>query len=203
MTVDRDDNIYVSDYYDDKVRKFTSNGYFLCTQINQIFQFNKPVGIGCNKTNDRLYVCEEMNNRIKVLNPGLIFHSIISDNELKKPLDVSFDRIGNAYVANYGSHNVMVFQSDGKLLRTFGTYGSGPGQLTNPAAIAVSYTDTVYVVEMYGHRISVFKTNGEFICTFGQKGKRGGQFNYPTGIAIDSHGNIVVTDRNNGRLQVF
>ena len=201
VAVDRDDNIYVSDYNDHKVRKFTSNGDFLGTQINK--QFNRPVGIGCNETNDRLYVCEEMNNQIKALNPDLIFHSTISDTELRKPLDVSFDNIGNAYVANYSGHNVMVFQSNGKLLRTFGTHGSGPGQLTSPAAIAVSNTDTVYVVEMNGHRISVFKTTGEFICTFGNKGKKGGQFNNPTGIAIDSHGNIVVADRNNGRIQVF
>ena len=90
----------------------------------------------------------------------------------------------HTYIANWASHNVKVFQSNGTLLRTFAAHGSGPGQLTNPAAIAVSNTDTVYVVEMRGSRISVFKTNGEFICSSGKIGKRGGPFNYPTGIDI-------------------
>ena len=206
VAVDKDDNIYISDRDNNKIRKFTANGDFLKevgTKGDQRLQFNKPSGIGYDKTNDKIYVGDQYNNRIQVLNPDLTFHSIISDNEFKNPLDVSFDRTGNAYVVNWASHTVKVFQKNGKLPRTFGTYGSGPGQLSNPAAIAVSNTDTVYVVEMYGHRISVFKTNGEFICSFGNKGKKGGQFNDPTGIAIDDYGNIVVADRGNERLQVF
>ena len=206
VTVDKDDNIYVSDRDNHKIRKFTANGDFLKevgAKGDQRLQFNTPVGIGYNKTNDRLYVCEEKNNPVQVLNPNLTFHSIISNNDFNYPLDVSFDHIGNAYVANLISHNVKVFHSNGKLLRTFGTYGSGPGQLNYPLAIAVTNTDTVYVAEMSGNRISVFKTNGEFICNFGKNGKGEGQFDSPAGIAIDSHGNIVITDRGNGRLQVF
>ncbi|XP_064405789.1 E3 ubiquitin-protein ligase TRIM71-like [Halichondria panicea] len=206
VAVDRDDNIYVSDYKDHKVRKFTANGDFLKevgTKGDQRLQFSSPTGIGYNKTNDKIYVSEENNNRVQVLNPDLTFHSIISENEINSPLNVSFDRIGNAYVANFDKHNVKVFQSNGTLLRTFAAHGSGPGQLTNPCAIAVSNTDTVYVVEMWGHRISVFKTNGEFICNFGTQGKKEGKFDGPAGIVIDSHGNIVVADRGNRRLQVF
>ncbi|XP_064388718.1 E3 ubiquitin-protein ligase TRIM71-like [Halichondria panicea] len=206
VAVDKYDNIYISDRDDHKIRKFTVNGDFLKeagTKGDQRLQFNTPTGIGYNKTNDKIYVGDQYNNRIQVLNPDLTFHSIISINDFNHPLDVSFDRIGNTYVANFGSHNVKVFQSNGKLLRTFGTYGSGPGQLTNPAALAVSNTDTVYVVEMYGHRISVFKTNGEFICSFAKNGKEEGEVYRPAGIDIDSHGNIVVADRDNERLQVF
>ena len=205
VAVDKDDNIYVSDRDDHKIRKFTANGDYLKevgTKGDQMLQFNTPVGIGYDKTNNKIFVGDQNNDRIQILNPDLTFHSIIKVYSIH-PIDVSFDHIGNAYVANWASHNVTVFQSDGKLLRTFGTHGSGPGQLTNPLALAVSNTDTVYVVEMNGHRISVFKTNGEFICNFGTQGKKEGKFDGPAGIAIDSHGNIVVADRGNGRLQVF
>ncbi len=97
----------------------------------------------------------------------------------------------------------MVWASNEKLLRQFGTEGNGPGQLNRPLGITVSNTDTVYVSEYSENRISIFKTNGEFIHSFGSKGTKKGQFNQPAGIAIDSDGHVVVTDRENGRIQVI
>ncbi len=47
VAVDKDDNIYVSDYNDHKVRKFTANGDFLkevATKGDQMLQFNTPTG---------------------------------------------------------------------------------------------------------------------------------------------------------------
>ena len=101
VAVDRDDNIYVSDYNDHKVQKFTANRDFLKevgTKGDQMLQFSSPTGIGYNKTNNKIYISEKNNNRVQVLNPDLTFHSIISDNEFNHPLDVSFDHIGNAYI---------------------------------------------------------------------------------------------------------
>ncbi len=173
------------------------------TKGNQRLHFNAPCGLSYNKTDDKIYVSGHVNNRVQILNTDLTFHSIINTSGLKLPTDISFDSIGNAYIANLCAHNVMVCDSNGKLLKMFDTEGNGPRQLNFPLGITVSNTDTVYVVENSGNRISIFKTNGDFIYSFGIKGTKEGQFNQPAGIAIDSQGHIVVTDRENGRIQVF
>ncbi len=206
VTIDGDDNIYVSDREKHNVQKFTANGQFLSavgTKGNQRLQFNAPCGLSYNNTNDKVYVSDNFNNRVQVLNTDLTFHSIINTIGLKQTADISFDSVGNAYIANFNAHNVMVCDSNGKLLRKFGTKGNGPRQLSYPLGITVSNTDTVYVAEMSGNRISIFKTNGEFIHSIGSKGTKEGEFSGPAGIAIDSEGHIVVTDRESGRIQVF
>ncbi len=206
LTVDGDDNIYVSDHKKHNIQKFTANGKFLSevgAKGDQRLQFNTPCGLSYNKTNDKVYVSDHFNNRVQILNTDLTFHSIITTIGLKQTADISFDSIGNAYIANWNAHNVMVCDSNGELLRTFGTNGNGPGQLNRPVGITVSNTDTVFVSELRGNRISIFKTNGEFIHSFGSKGTKEGEFSGPAGIAIDSEGHIVVTDRESGRIQVF
>ena len=203
VTIDGDDNIYVSDREKHIVQKFAANGQFLLavgTKGDHKLHFDEPCELGYNKYNEKIYISDHRNNRVQILNTDLTFHSIIN---ISQPDGVAFDSIGNTYIASYSEHNVMVFDSNGKLLRTFGMQGSGSGQLTAPLGITISNTDIVYVAEMDGHRISIFKTNGEFIHSFGKIGLGKGQFKGPAGIAINNNGYIVVTDRENGRIQVF
>ena len=197
VTVDDKDNIYVSDCEKHNVQKFTANGQFLLavgTKGNQKLQFNTPCKLEYKKA---IYVSDYLNNRIQVLNTDLTFHSMINVIGLKQPAGVSFDSIGNIYIANFGGNNVIVCDSNGKLMRTFGTHSDFPGLLNRPLGITVSNTDIVYVAELSGHRISIFTKDGKFIHSFGE------QLHWPSGLAIDSKKSIVVTNRKNGHIQVF
>ena len=201
VTVDNDDNIYISNRKKHTIQKFMTHGKFIVsvgTKGDGERQFNQPVGLGYNKTNSKIYVSEEFNNRVQVLNTDLTFHSFINISGLNKPAGISFDSIGNAYIANFGAHNVIQCDSSGRLLRIFGMYGTGPGQLNHPLGITVSNTYLVYVTEIVGRRISIFKADGEFICSFENK-----LFKGPAGIALDSNGHTVVSDRENDCIQVF
>ena len=40
------------------------------------------------------------------------------------------------FVAEYGNYRISVFTLDGQLIRTIGSQGSGPGQFSEPCAVA-------------------------------------------------------------------
>ena len=211
VTVDDADNIYITSPYSHTVTKLTANGDLLLEvgeKGSERLLFSSPNTIAYNKTNRKLYVSDEWNHRVQVLNTDLTFHSSFGQRgsgkgNLENPAGIAFDLTGNVYVADWNNHRIQVFTADGAFLRTFGTKGDGPGQLNHPLGVAVSPTGVVFVAEMSGDRISVFRTTGEFIHSFGNRGSKEGEFSQPAGITIDSDTNVIVTDRENGRIQVY
>jgi YD repeat-containing protein len=86
---------------------------------------------------------------------------------------------------------------------SFGSEGSGQGQLKQPADLARDGEGNVLVVDKSNNRIQRFSPSGQFISTFGSYGTADGQFNRPASIAIDKEGDIWVADANNNRVQRF
>ena len=211
VTVDNADNIYITSIDAHTVTKFTANGDLLLKvgeKGSRSLQFDTPNTIAYNKTNRKLYVSDECNHRVQVLNTDLTFHSSFGKHgndkgDFNHPAGIAFDLTENVYIADFHNNRVQVFTADGAFLRTFGSTGNGPGQLNNPLGVAVSPTGVVFVTEMSGGRISVFRTTGEFIHSFEKRGSKEGEFNWPTGITINNDANVIVTDRANGRIQVF
>jgi DNA-binding beta-propeller fold protein YncE len=88
-------------------------------------------------------------------------------------------------------------------LGSFGTRGSGPGQLSDPRMLAIDREGTVWVADELNSRIEVFTAGGRFVRTFGSAGSGNGQFLFPTGVGFDGAGNLYVADTGNSRVQVF
>jgi NHL repeat-containing protein len=108
-------------------------------------------------------------------------------------------------------------------LASFGSSGSGAGQLDQPTDVAIDSSGVAYVADKYNDRISEFNANGSFLrafgwgvldgspalqvctstCQIGITGANAGQFNKPTGIAVDSAGTLYVADRYNNRVSEF
>ncbi len=86
---------------------------------------------------------------------------------------------------------------------TFGSNGSGDGQLKSPADVAVDSAGNIYVADRANNRIQKFDAKGQFVSKFGSPGSGSGQFVDPAAIAIDGKGNIWVVDRGNFRVQKF
>ena len=211
VAVDRDDNIIVMDCENYRVQKFTSEGKFLVTvgtKGSSALQFNLPTGVGINSMNDKVYVLEQGNNRIQILNMDLTYSSSFGvsgsgDGQFTSPYDIAFDSINNLYIVDTGNHRIQVFTPDGKFLRKFGTTGSGNGELNYPYSIAIDGNDTVYVAEQGNDRISIFTTQGQFLRSIGSRGTADGQLQSPRGVAIDKDGFILVSDGGNNQIQIF
>ena len=70
ITADNEDNIYIADTSNHHIQKFSSDGRFVAsvsTCGSNPLQFSYPLGFGFNKKNGKLYVCDQDNHRIQIL----------------------------------------------------------------------------------------------------------------------------------------
>ena len=215
VAADSDGNLLVVDTNNHRIQKFTSDGKFItavgakgCKQL----EFDRPLGIAVHPLSSKVYVADNRNNRIQILNPDLTFSSSFGrpgsgDGQLQGPWDVAFDSKGNAYVTDFPTETILVYTEEGEYLRKFqiGKKGSGEKSLTYPSSISIDLdSDVVYVTECgRDHRVSVLTCEGEFLTSFGTGGAEPGEFNTPCGIALDKNGVVYVSDSSNDRLQCF
>ena len=202
VTVDDDDNVYVVDFDNHRLQKFSSDGVFVSSTVirGETLLPGYPKGVGYNKTNRKIYV--SCNHIVHVLNTNLSCCFTFgkrgkNKGEFRIPYGVSFDREGNVHVADSKNNRVQVFSADGKFIRKL-------DNCDHPVGIAIGpCTDMIYVTDGTRNCISLFTAAGEHIRSFGTKGRGDGQFDSPAGIVTDKDENIIVADFNNSRLQIF
>ena len=104
-------------------------------------------------------------------------------------------------VVNSNSKEVIIFDKDLKLIRTFGL-GSGNSKLNRPVGVAVGH-NVIAVSEWDDDVVKKFSLQGDYLSKFGSHGSEDGEFNNPQGLCFNSKGLLYVVDRNNHRVQVF
>ncbi len=246
---------WVTDYGNNRIEELSSTGKFMlavgwgvkdgkaeaetCTTATECKegilgsgkgQFNGPVGIAINQTNNDIYVADYGNNRIEELSStGAWLSSIGSKGttggEFSSPEGVTIDSSGNVWVADDGNNRFQELSSSGAFMLAVGwgvkdgkaeaetcttateckagISGSGNGQMANPAALTFAGGD-VYVADYSNNRIDEFSTAGAYISTFGSKGTTTGKFEGPHDIATEAaSGDLYVVDKGNNRVQKF
>jgi len=92
---------------------------------------------------------------------------------------------GHGEKQNYS--RILKFTREGKFIKSFGSWGEGPGQLRSPHAIAIDSRDRLFVGDRSNNRVDVFDKDGNFI-TFWK------QFGRPSGISVDKDDMLYVID---------
>ena len=121
------------------------------------------------------------------------------------PVDLALGREGRVYVLCRGSIQTEIrrITLDDDDLGPISGLGTGPGQLTWPAAMIADGDENLYVSDEATHRVSAFSKDDEFLGAWGEHGTGDGQLDRPSGIAFDPDGNIYVSDTLNHRIQRF
>ena len=123
---------------------------------------------------------------------------------LRNPRNLAIGPDGNLYITD-ASDRVAVVSPAGKVLRTWGKSGNGPGEFhfvsTDPsdpnavlASIAVGPDGKVYVSDSGNQRIDVFSPTGAFVRQFGGSGTGNGRFLAVVDLAVGRTGNVYVAD---------
>ena len=122
---------------------------------------------------------------------------------LKGPYGTTTNSMRQIVVAEQ-EHRISVLTPEGtKKIHTFGTKGSGEGQLNTPRGIAVDRDDNIYVADKRNNRIQKFTSEGKFVAEI-SRGKHYSDFNRPTGIVFNQRNNdLYVCDELNNTIQVL
>jgi len=85
-------------------------------------------------------------------------------NALHEPSGIAVGPDRNIYVAESGSRTrVSVWSPLGKYLRSFGSNGSGDGQLSNPAGMQFDGTGALGVADSGNSRVAIFGPGGNWV----------------------------------------
>ncbi|MGA9877109.1 MAG: DUF6531 domain-containing protein, partial [Solirubrobacteraceae bacterium] len=116
-------------------------------------------------------------------------------------------RLAVVVTATNGSGSSSVTVSEPTTLTyasSFGSYGSGNGQLREPeGGLAVDASGNVWVSDTENSRLEEFSSKNEFVRTVGSSGEGAGQFKTTYGVTVDSKGNVWATDEGNDRVEEF
>jgi hypothetical protein len=86
------------------------------------------------------------------------------------PRTIAIDAKNSVYICDQHNHNIKVYDSNGKYMRTIGRKGRGPGDLYAPGTIDFSPTGDLWVGERGGRRVQCFNKTGKSKTIFRHKG---------------------------------
>ncbi len=120
------------------------------------------------------------------------------DRQFVNPCCVTVDAEHRIWVVDTAQAEIQVFDEDGTHLLTFGSQGSGEGELLRPGAPFVDpATDEVYIPDFANRRVSVFSTDGTWLRHYDRKLNDGLRFDEVNGVVIDRAGRLFVLDTTN------
>jgi sugar lactone lactonase YvrE len=203
--------IYVVDYGNSRIQKFSSTGTYL-TQWGSIGsgdgQFASPFGIATDVAGN-VYVSELDNRRIQKFTATGVYLTQwgappdSTGQAFVTPYAVATDPAGDVFVVDGGNQKILKFTNTGIPITEWGSGGSGSGQFDFPIGAATDAAGNVYVVEFANNRVQKFTNTGVYLTQWGSFGSGDGQFANPAGIATDPAGNVYVADFGNNRIQMF
>ena len=105
----------------------------------------------------------------------------------------------------------QVIAPDGTFVESWGTPGSGPGELSFDREIDSLYYGDIsfapdgsfYVAESGNHRVSKFDADREFVVSWDGKGTDDGRFIDVIGVSVAPDGNVYVMDDERSEVEVF
>jgi trimeric autotransporter adhesin len=175
-----------------------------------------------------MYIADANNNRIRKVNTSSIISTTVGVGGsgafggdggpagsafLYHPADVSFDAIGNMYIADLDNNRIRKVNTSGTITTIAGTGGTsytGDGglataaQLWEPSAVKVDAVGNIYIADRAHHCIRKINSSG-IISTIAGTGVAGhsgdggpatsAQLNYPQDLVLDAAGNIFIAEQ--------
>ena len=180
VAVNERDEIAVTEFYNDRIQVFSSDGTHLRSFGNRGVEwgeFSFPAGIAFDPQNGNILVADRGNHRVQVFNEkgeyqkGNIFErQRIRDHQPGHPNGLSIDSDRNVIVTDSANRVIKMFSSNGQFVRKI-----GEGSLTNPWH-CIQYDN--YLIVSDGDKekgIKIFnKQDGKLLYKFGKRGSGSG-----------------------------
>jgi sugar lactone lactonase YvrE len=206
VAIDSGGNVYVADFNNNRIEKFSSSGVF-----------ERTWGKGVDATNPGNLCTLASGDTCQAGTTGVL------GGEMNNPFGIATDSSGNVYVGDGGNNRIQVFDTAGTFERAWGkdVAASGPGntgtgfevcnptngdvcqtgssttakggEMHTPEGVATDGSGNVYVADALNDRVQVFSSTGTFIRAWGVGVNGGGAFGVCTvaaNCAIGSSGGL-------------
>jgi DNA-binding beta-propeller fold protein YncE len=210
VTVDADDNFYVTDSEAGKIFVFDADGK-LRRVIGSLRggegYFKRPTGIAVDSAAQRIYVTDTLRQKIFVLDmEGSMLQSFgkggTGPGEFNFPTELKLiDQ--KLYVVDAMNFRVQILDLSGKFLSQIGGSPDSGASMFRPKGIAVDSERNLYVVDGLGDQVHVVNQQEQLLYYFGGTGTGPEQFQLPSGVFITPDDHIYVVDSYNRRVQVL
>ncbi|TNF56088.1 hypothetical protein EP227_01280 [bacterium] len=168
---------------------------FRLGDIQHFIQIQNPYDIESVK--GKIYLSDRISKKIIIVNLENKVIDHIAEHYDAAGIWVTEDDF--KYAADLQKKQILLFDTQNKLVRTFGEVG----QLAKPVDVAV-YGNNIYVCDLNRHQVIVIdKESGKTVQTLGSIGTEEGSLFKPTHVTVDREGNIYVNDAFNFRIQKF
>jgi sugar lactone lactonase YvrE len=218
VAIGPDGSVYVSDTWNYRVIKFTSNGQVITSWSQYgspeqpLNTFYGPRGLAVDADGD-VYVADTGNKGIVVFDANgnylTEFGSAgLDPGQFDEPVGVAVGADGTVYVTDTWNQRVQTFEPSedksyffpARQWEVFGWYGQS---LDNKPFIAVNAAGHVFVTDPEQYRVIEFTGEGEVVRTWGDLDDTPTTFKLASGIAVDAEGHVWVTDGAYNRILRF
>lgn len=203
IAVGEDGSIYVSDFGNKRIQKFSSSGEYLTHwghSGKQLGDFYNPTGIAVS--DDSVFVVDRDLNKVQKFSLDGEFLSTwgkkgTAEGSFLYPNGIAIHN-ELLYVMDTGNQRIQIFSTDGEFVSSFGSSGLGAGQFLNISGIDVDADGNVFVTDKGNGKVEKFNADGELLQSF--------LFYFPNyifspeAIAIDPNGDMFVVNSNNGKI---
>ena len=170
VAVDHQDRVYVFNRGEHPMMVFDRDGHFLRSWGEGVFNRAHGLHIGPDES---LYCTDDGDHSVrKCTLEGKVVMTIgipgkpspyMSGEPFHRCTHTALSPRGDVYVSDgYGNSRVHKYSPDGKLLKTWGESGTGPGEFNIPHNLCCDPDGWVYVADRENHRVQVFDGNGKY-----------------------------------------
>lgn len=212
----QDGSVFVTDTWNHRVQKFSSNGEFIKMwgnfgQGETSDAFWGPRGIVVDSQN-RVFITDTGNKRIVVFSTDGEFitqfgSTGVEPGQFDEPVGIAINGKGSIYIADTWNQRVQVFTYDiddempafiyNNSWDVNGWFGQS---LDNKPFIAVDDVGNVFITDPEGYRVLEFSSDGSFIQGWGDYSAGVDGFGLPSGITTSPDNKVWVSDAGNHRL---
>ena len=162
--------------------------------------FDRPHDLVLSPDGRFLYVADNGNHRVAVLNPETLETvGAIGLGALNSPHDVAFDEDGRLLVADSGNDRVAVYRVAGATAEFIEEWTGG---INSPEGIASAGAGRVYVTDTVGGALVSFQDGKPVARSEAPPGDKQG-YARPHDVMIDSKGRVIVVDSSNHRIVIL
>ena len=170
VAVDHKDRVYVFNRGEHPMLVFDRDGNFLSSWGEGVFNRAHGLHIGPDET---LYCTDDGDHSVrKCTLDGKVLLTIgipgkpapyMSGEPFHRCTHTGLSPRGDIYVSDgYGNSRIHKYSPDGKLLKSWGEAGTGPGEFNIPHNLCCDPEGWIYVADRENHRVQVFDGEGNY-----------------------------------------